>query len=276
MEIRHCPRKICVLLYIEERRFFLIYFINVYSLYIGVFILYRNHFFFFSFPPAHSISVYRENNAFIYIALSRLWYFSLYIGKYCPFFSYISCHSISYRWFSIYKHSRDMVFSLYIQTINTFFFLYFAQIVNFCILPIYMILKTFFFFQFLPRIYVYLYIVKTLFFSLYSARIIYIAIFPIYSRDSFFLSQTLPRLVPSAHFYYIQTTIFSLVFAQYLSYIMYYSYIQNKHLFFSFFWARYLYIVKFLCFSYILKTIENVYFLIYRRFLFFFFVFPDI
>ena len=96
----------------------------------------------------------------------------------------------------------------------------------------------------------------------------------IYNKHSF-SSYILTRLVPSAHFSYIQTTLFSLVFAQYLSYIMYYSYIQNKHLFFLFLLGQiFIYIVKFLCFSYILKTIENVYFLIYIGDSSFLFCFP--
>ena len=178
-----------------------------------------------------------------------------------------------------------MVFS-YIQTINTFFFLYFAQIVNFCILPIYMILKTFFFFQFLPRIYVYfpIYIVKTLFFLCILPRIIYIAIFLYIYIYAFII------LVP---FLYIINTLFSFLdlaqissqcaFLLYIDHSFLFSlcpvfilynvlflYIQNKHLFFFFFQARYLYIVKFLCFIYILKTIENVYFLMQEIPLFFF------
>ena len=96
-----------------------------------------------------------------------------------------------------------------------------------------------------------IYIGKTLFFFVFCLELsiqlfsyIYICFhhtssFPIYNKHSFFLSQTLPRLIPSAHFSYIQTTLFSLVFAQYFSYIMYYSYIQNKHLFFSLFQARF-------------------------------------
>ena len=124
----------------------------------------------------------------------------------------------------------------------------------------------------------FLYIVKTLFFLFcILPRIIYIAIFlyiylcfhqtssfPIYIYI-YFLSQTLPRLVPSAHFSYIQTTLFSLVFAQYLFYIMYYSYIYRINTYFFLLGQIFIYIVKFLCFSYILKTIENVYFLIYIR-----------
>ena len=255
----------CFTIYIEERRFFLIYFIKVYSLYVYFPYIYRSiYFFFFSFPPAHSI------NAYIYSTV-QIMVFSLYIRKYCPFFSYISCHSISYRWFSIYISILEIwYFPIYIQTINTFFFLYFAQIVNFCI-------KTFFFFQFLPRIYVYFYIYsKNTIFSLYFAQNYLYSYFPIYNKHSFSFLDLAQISSQCIFLLYIQTTLFSLVFAQYLSYIMYYSYIQNKHLFFSFFQARYLYIVKFLCFIYILKTIENVYFLIYRRFLFFFFVFPDI
>ena len=105
MEIRHFPRKICVLLYIQKKDAFFLYILSryilymcIFPIYIGVFILYINHFFFFSFPPAHSISVYRENNAFIYSTV-YIMVFSLYIWKYCHFFSYISCHSISLQVF---------------------------------------------------------------------------------------------------------------------------------------------------------------------------------
>ena len=115
-----CPIKICVLLYIQKKDAFLLYifilYMCIFPIYIGVFLLYINHFFFFSFPPAHSISVYRENNAFIYSTVQIMVFF-LYIGKYCPFFSYISCHCISYRCFSIYISIKD-----------TPFFFYFAQI----------------------------------------------------------------------------------------------------------------------------------------------------
>lgn len=104
-------KNMCFTIYIQKKYAFFLYILSryilymcIFPIYIGVFILYINHFFFFSFPPAHSISVYRENNAFIYSTV-QIMVFSLYIGKYCPFFSYISCHSISLQvFFYIYKH----------------------------------------------------------------------------------------------------------------------------------------------------------------------------
>ena len=138
-----------------------------------------------------------------------------------------------------------------------------------------MILKTFFFFQFLPRIYVfflYIYSKNTIFSFVFCPELSIQLFSYIYNKHSFFFLRPCPDQF-LVHIFLIQTTLFSLVFAQYLSYIMYYSYIQNKYLFFSF--RLDIYIVKFLCFSYILKTIENVYFPI-QEIPLFFFVFPDI
>ena len=211
---------------------------------ISISLIYRNHFFSLAFPSPQYFCI----NAFIYSTVQIMVFF-LYM-RISLFFSYISCYNIPYRCFSIYISIKD-----------TPFLFYFAQIVNFCILPIYNIKDILFLlvppqnlcvFSYIYSV-SYIYIVKTLFFFVFCPELSIQLFSYIYNKHSFFLSQTLPRLVPSAHFSYIQTTLFSLVFAQYLSYIMYYSYIYRINTyFFSLFQARFPRYYVFLI--YIIKT----------------------
>ena len=113
-----CPIKICVLLYIyiEERRFFLMYFIKVYSLYVyfpyihrSIYLIYKP-FLFLQLSPSPQYFCIQGKQCFYIQHCLDYGIFLIYIGKYCPFFSYISCHCISYRCFSIYISIKDTPF----------------------------------------------------------------------------------------------------------------------------------------------------------------------
>ena len=105
--------------------------------------------------------------------------FSLYIRKYCPFFSYISCHSISYRWFSIYISILEIwYFPIYIDN-KHFFLLIFCPDSKFLYKDILFLLVP-------PQnLCVFSYIYEKHYFSLYFAQNYLYSYFPIYNKHSF-------------------------------------------------------------------------------------------
>ena len=206
----------------------------IFPIYIGVFILYINHFFFFSFPPAHSISVYRENNAFIYstvqimvfslyiqgnIALSfliylatvfpiggflyisilEIWYFPIYIDN-KHFFLLIFCPDSKFLYLAYIYDIKDILFLLVPpQNLCVFSYIYRKNTIFLCILPRIIYIAIFLY------IYIYLCFHQTSSFLIYNKHSFFflrpcpdqflVHIFIIYIDHSFFL-QSLPSIYP--------------------------------------------------------------------------------
>ena len=107
-----------VFYYIYRRKtLFFLYILSRYILYICIFPIYIGQL--FGLPRLLVFLLYIETISFSLafpqpiVFLYKCFYiqhcldygiFLIYIGKYCPFFSYISCHNIPYRCFYIYKH----------------------------------------------------------------------------------------------------------------------------------------------------------------------------
>ena len=102
-----CPIKICVLLYIQKKdAFSFVFSLYTQDSYLGCLdyqyfsYIYRNHFFSLAFPSPQYFCI----NAFIYIALSRLWYFSYIYENIAFLFLYILLQYSLQVFLYIYKH----------------------------------------------------------------------------------------------------------------------------------------------------------------------------
>ena len=123
--------------------------------------------------------------------------FSLYIGKYCPFFSYVSCHSISYRCFSIYISIKNTLFFFIFASIP---YIAFSQTVF-----LYIVLNTLFILIFCPDskfLYLaYIYDIKDILFLLVPPQNLCVFSY-IYMKNNIFLC-ILPKIIYIAIFLYI-------------------------------------------------------------------------